>query len=86
MVRLIQPQQKMSIYDPTVGSGGMLIQSSQYVTEQGGDGTDLDFYGQDNDSAVVSIAKMNLILHNLQSAHIEFGNTLEDPQNVSGAN
>lgn len=84
MVRLIQPQQKMSIYDPMVGSGGMLIQSSQYVSEQGGDGTDLDFYGQDNDSAVVSIAKMNLILHNLQSAHIDFGNTLEDPQNVSG--
>jgi len=84
MVRLIQPRQKMSIYDPTVGSGGMLIQSSQYVSDQGGDGTDLDFYGQDNDSAVVSIAKMNLILHNLQSAHIDFGNTLEDPQNVGG--
>jgi type I restriction enzyme M protein len=31
MVRLVQPQQKMSVYDPTVGSGGMLIQSSQYV-------------------------------------------------------
>jgi type I restriction enzyme M protein len=84
MVRLIQPQQRMSIYDPTVGSGGMLIQSSQYITNQGGDGTDLDFHGQDNDPGVVSIAKMNLILHNLQSAHIEFGNTLEDPQNVRG--
>jgi type I restriction enzyme M protein len=82
MVRLIQPQQKTSIYDPTVGSGGMLIQCSQYVSDQGGDGTDLDFHGQDNDPGVVSIAKINLILHNLQSAHIEFGNTLEDPQNV----
>jgi len=82
MVRLVQPQQRMSIYDPTVGSGGMLIQSSQYVTEQGGDGSDLDFYGQDNDPGVVSIAKMNLILHNLASAHIEFGDVLEDPQNV----
>lgn len=82
MVRILQPQQKMSIYDPTVGSGGMLIQCSQFVAEQGGDGADLDFHGQDNDPGVVSIAKMNLILHNLQSAHIEFGNTLEDPQNV----
>ena len=82
MVRLIQPQQKMSIYDPTVGSGGMLIQCSQYVDEQGGDGSDLDLHGQDNDPSVVSIAKMNLILHNLPSAHIEFGDVLEDPHNV----
>ncbi len=79
MVRLIDPKPKMGIYDPTVGSGGMLIQCSQYVSEQGGDGTDLDFHGQDSDGGVVSIAKMNLILHNLQSSHIEFGNTLEEP-------
>jgi type I restriction enzyme M protein len=82
MVRLIQPQQKMSIYDPTVGSGGMLIQSSQYVGERGQDAADIDLHGQDNDPGVVSIAKMNLILHNLSSAHIEFGDTLEDPQNL----
>jgi type I restriction enzyme M protein len=82
MVRLIDPKPRMSIYDPTVGSGGMLIQCSQYVSEQGGDGTDLDFHGQDSDGGVVSIAKMNLILHNLQSSHIEFGNTLEEPHNV----
>jgi type I restriction enzyme M protein len=82
MVRLIDPKPKMSVYDPTVGSGGMLIQCSQYVSEQGGDGTDLDFHGQDSDGGVVSIAKMNLILHNLQSSHIEFGNVLEEPHNV----
>ncbi len=81
MVRLIDPKPRMTIYDPTVGSGGMLIQCSQYVSEQGGDGTDLDFHGQDSDGGVVSIAKMNLILHNLQSSHIEFGNVLEEPHN-----
>jgi len=81
MVRLIDPKQKMIIYDPTVGSAGMLIQCSQYVSEQGGDGTDLDFHGQDSDGGVVSIAKMNLILHNLQSSHIEYGNVLEEPHN-----
>lgn len=81
MVRLIDPKPKMSIYDPTVGSGGMLIQCSQYVSEQGGDGTDLDFHGQDSDGGAVSIAKMNLILHNLQSSHIEFGDVLEEPHN-----
>lgn len=40
-----------------------------------------NFHGQDSDGGVVSIAKMNLILHNLQSSHIEFGNVLEEPHN-----
>ena len=60
----------------------MLIQSSQYVSEQGGDGENLELHGQENDGAVVSIAKMNLILHNLKSAHIEYADTLEEPLNV----
>jgi len=83
-VQLIKPQEGMSLYDPTIGSGGMLIQSSQYVDEQGGDGTRLELYGQDSDPAVVSIAKMNMILHNIPDAKIEFGDTLTNPKNVSG--
>ena len=83
-VQLIKPREGMSLYDPTIGSGGMLIQSSQYVDEQGGDGTKLELYGQDSDPAVVSIAKMNMILHNIPDAKIEFGDTLANPKNVSG--
>lgn len=82
MVQLIRPAEGMSVYDPTVGSGGMLIQSSQFVSEQGGNGANLEFHGQDNDPGVVSIAKMNLILHNLPDAHVEFGDVLEEPLNV----
>ncbi len=81
MVQILKPAEGMRIYDPTVGSGGMLIQSSQYVDEQGGDGTNLELYGQDSDGTVVSISKMNLILHNILNAHIEFGNTLTEPLN-----
>ena len=84
LVQLLRPESGMEVYDPTVGSGGMLIQSSQYVEEQGGDGQNLALYGQENDGAVVSIAKMNLILHNLTNTHIEFGDTLADPLNVEG--
>lgn len=83
-VQLLKPAEGQSIYDPAVGSAGMLIQSSQYVTEQGGDGNNLELHGQESDGAVVSIAKMNLILHNLTNSHIEFGDTLEDPLNVQG--
>lgn len=81
MVQILKPGEGMRIYDPTVGSGGMLIQSSQYVDEQGGDGRNLELYGQDSDGAVVSICKMNLILHNVLDAHIEFGDTLLEPLN-----
>ena len=36
MSRLIEPQEGMSIYDPTVGSGGFLIEVRQLVEESGG--------------------------------------------------
>ncbi|MEA5623510.1 N-6 DNA methylase [Nostoc sp. UHCC 0251] len=82
IVQLLKPQEKMSIYDPTAGSGGMLIQSVQYVNEQGGNEQDIELHGQDNDGTVVSICKMNLILHNIFKGHIEFGDTLVSPANV----
>jgi len=82
MVQIIKPEEGMSVYDPTVGSGGMLIQSSQWIDEQGGDGSKVELVGQDSDPAVVSIAKMNIILHNIPDARIEFGDTLAHPKNV----
>ncbi len=84
MVQLLKPQEGMSIYDPTVGSGGMLIQSAQYVEDEGGDPQNLELHGQEADGVVVSIAKMNLLLHNLTNSHIEFGDTLLEPLNVTG--
>lgn len=81
MVQILKPTEKMVIYDATVGSGGMLIQSSQYVDEQGGNGRNLVLRGQESDGAVVSICKMNLILHNILDARIEYGDTLMEPLN-----
>ena len=79
LVQLIKPQEGMSVYDPTVGSGGMLIQSVQYVEEQGGNPRNVPIYGQEKDGTVWSICMMNMILHNIPSAHIEHGDTIEDP-------
>lgn len=81
LVQLIKPKAGMSIYDPTAGSGGMLIQSQQYVQEQGQDGADLELFGQENDPTVVAICKMNIILHNITRYNIEYGDTLEEPLN-----
>lgn len=82
MVQILQPAEGMSIYDPAVGSGGMLIQSANYVAEQGGNERNLELHGQDANGAVVSICKMNLILHNVNSGHIEYGDTIADPLNI----
>jgi type I restriction enzyme M protein len=41
MARMLKPQAGMSVYDPTCGSGGMLIISREYVEQSGGDPTDL---------------------------------------------
>lgn len=81
LVQLIKPQEGMSIYDPTAGSGGMLIQSYQYIEEQGQNANNLELYGQELDPTVVAICKMNIILHNIAKYTIEFGDTLAEPLN-----
>lgn len=79
LVQLTKPQEGNEIYDPTVGSGGFLIQSHQYVEEQGQDANNLALYGQDSNGTVWSICNMNLILHNVTRFTIENGDTLEEP-------
>src|ERR1019366_2768341 len=80
LVQLVKPHAGNEIYDPTVGSGGFLIQSHQYVEEQGENPNDLALYGQDSNGTVWSICIMNMILHNITRFTIENGDTLEDPQ------
>lgn len=79
LVQILKPQEGMSIYDPTVGSGGMLIQSHQYVEEQGQNSRNLNLFGQESSGTVWSICMMNMILHNISSAHIENDDTLQNP-------
>jgi type I restriction enzyme M protein len=62
LVQLVKPHAGNEIYDPTVGSGGFLIQSHQYVEEQGENPDNLALYGQDSNGTVWSICIMNMIL------------------------
>ena len=80
LVQLTKPKEGNEIYDPTVGSGGFLIQAHQYVEEQGEDSNNLAFYGQDSNGTTWSICNMNMILHNITHFTINNGDTLEDPQ------
>lgn len=80
MTRLVKPEPGMRIYDPCVGSGGMLIEARQYVEEHGGNTRNLRLYGQDNNGGVWAICKMNMILHGIRDADIENEDTLLHPQ------
>lgn len=80
LTRIIAPQQGMSIYDPTVGSGGMLIQAKDFVSENGGDPRDLSLYGQEDNGTTWSICKMNMILHGVRNADIRNDDTLKNPE------
>ena len=79
MVRIVKPQGGMFVYDPTCGSGGFLIQSRQYVEEQGQNPGNLALYGQELNGVTWSICKMNMILHGIPDAHIENEDTLTSP-------
>jgi type I restriction enzyme M protein len=80
MVEIVEPKAGMSIYDPTVGSGGMLIQSRDYITECGGDPRDLSLAGQDNIGTTWSICKMNMLLHGIPHADVRQEDTIRRPQ------
>jgi type I restriction enzyme M protein len=82
MVRLVKPEQQHSVYDPCVGSGGMLIMAKEYIDEHGGDGSRADLCGQETNGTVWSIAKMNMLLHGISTADLRNEDTLAEPQHV----
>jgi type I restriction enzyme M protein len=79
MVRILKPTPGMSIYDPTCGSGGMLIISREYIEQSGGDPTNLRLCGQVNDASAWSICKLNMMLHGIAGADIQHEDTLLHP-------
>ncbi len=84
LVTLLKPHEGIEIYDPTVGSGGMLIQSRQYVEDQGQDAKNLALYGQESNPTTWIICRINMILHNISASNIEDGDTLEEPKLLDG--
>ena len=80
LVEIVEPAPGMSVYDPTVGSGGMLIQSRDYIREAGGNPKDVSLYGQEYSGTTWSICKMNMLLHDIAHADIRQQDTLRYPQ------
>ncbi len=80
LVEIVEPQPGMSVYDPTCGSGGMLIQTRDYIQEIGGDPRDLSLAGQESIGTTWSICKMNMLLHGISHADIRQEDTIRRPQ------
>ena len=84
MVRLVDPQEGMAVYDPCSGSGGMLIYARNHVADNGGDPENLVLAGQENNGTTWSISKMNMLLHGIRGADLLNDDTLANPGHTSG--
>ncbi|PKN92918.1 MAG: SAM-dependent DNA methyltransferase [Chloroflexi bacterium HGW-Chloroflexi-6] len=79
MVQMLEPQAGERIYDPTCGTGGMLISALDEVKRKGGEYRTLKLYGQERNHMTASIARMNLALHGVDDFAVARGDTLENP-------
>jgi type I restriction enzyme M protein len=83
MVEMLKPEEGMTVYDPTCGSGGMLLESVHYMERNGLNPDSLMLFGQEKNLNTWAISKMSLFLHDIDDARIERGDTLRDPKHVS---
>lgn len=84
MTEMLQPQPNESIYDPTCGSGGMLLSCIAHLRRQGKEWRNVKLYGQERNLMTSSIARMNCFLHGVEDFRIERGDTLSEPKFVQG--
>jgi len=79
MTLMLDPQPGESVYDPTCGTGGMLISTVAEQKRQGKEWRSLRLYGQELNYGTSAIARMNLFLHGITDGHIAHGDTLSRP-------
>ena len=81
MVNILDPREGESIYDPTCGTGGMLLEAIHHVQETRGDVRSLwgKLFGQEKNLTTSAIARMNLFLHGAADFKIVRGDTLRSP-------
>ncbi|MDC1390182.1 type I restriction-modification system subunit M [Acidimicrobiales bacterium] len=84
MAQMLKPKAGEKIYDPTCGTGGMLISCLAEVKRNGGDTRTMGLYGQELINITAAIARMNLVLHGVSDFDIRSGNTLHDPALIEG--
>ncbi|MBM3160575.1 MAG: N-6 DNA methylase [Bacteroidetes bacterium] len=79
MAHILQPSDRASMCDPTVGSGGLLINLRNYVEARYGNARNLSIFGQELKEGIYKMCKMNMIFHGIKNANIKMGDTLANP-------
>lgn len=79
MTLIADPHEGESVYDPTCGSGGLLLNCAIMLKEQGKEYRTLRLYGQEINLITSGIARMNMLLHGFEEFNIVRGNTLSNP-------
>ena len=79
LVAILEPGPDAEIYDPTVGSGGMLIECKNYVENRYGTARNISLYGQEKSGTVWGLCKMNMLFHGIFDSKILNGDTLLNP-------
>ena len=86
IVEILDPEPGKSIYDPALGSGGMLIVAYKYVEERYGKekADTLLLFGQEANAKTLALSKMNMLLHDIKNFHFALGDTLLFPKFKEG--
>jgi type I restriction enzyme M protein len=84
MTEMLEPRQGETIYDPTCGSGGMLLSCITHIRRKGQEWRNVRLYGQERNLMTSSIARMNCFLHGIEDFQIIRGDTLSEPKFVQG--
>lgn len=79
MTLIMDPQPGESVYDPTCGSGGLLLNCALQLKDAGKEYRTLKLYGQEINLLTSAIARMNMFLHGIEEFQIVRGNTLSNP-------
>ena len=84
MTRMLDIKPGESVYDPTCGSGGMLVSAAVELRRQGKEHRTLKLYGQERNLTTSAIARMNLFLHGIENFDVVRGDTLAAPAFLDG--
>ena len=85
MAEILQPKPEESIYDPTCGSGGMLVKCLDFLRQKGEPWQGVKVFGQEINALTASIARMNLYLNGVEDFSIVREDTLAHPAFVDGS-
>lgn len=85
MAEILQPKPDETIYDPTCGSGGMLVKCLNYLQDKGEEWRGVKLFGQEVNVLTASIARMNLYLNGVEDFSIACNDTLKYPEYLDGS-